>query len=253
MSRYLCVPVAAAVLASQAAAQTTPIGPFTGSLQEDYETFAAGPLSAGPATILGGAAVLTSTGTSLRIIQPDSFGLSANGFAQPYSGVRGFGNNSSTALAIIAFSTPVMRFGGYWSHSTLGVNRFELTFKDPTGAVIDFVTGTVSDPTGNMHWFGWSSPVPIGSVEIGGRFAVNDFLQADAEATCYANCDSSTVQPILNVEDFTCFVSQFAQALALPMPQQITHYANCDHSTTEPVLNVEDFICFVAAFAAGCP
>jgi hypothetical protein len=30
-------------------------------------------------------------------------------------------------------------------------------------------------------------------------------------------------------------------------------YANCDGSTTEPVLNVEDFICFINAFAAGCP
>jgi hypothetical protein len=70
---------------------------------------------------------------------------------------------------------------------------------------------------------------------------------------CYANCDNSTTEPVLNVEDFTCFINEFAQAIGLPTQQQIGHYANCDHSTTEPVLNVEDFTCFISAFAQGCP
>jgi hypothetical protein len=69
---------------------------------------------------------------------------------------------------------------------------------------------------------------------------------------CYANCDGSTTAPILNVEDFTCFINEFAAAQSLPHGQQLTHYANCDHSTTAPVLNVEDFTCFINAFAAGC-
>ena len=29
-------------------------------------------------------------------------------------------------------------------------------------------------------------------------------------------------------------------------------YANCDNSTTPPVLNVQDFACFLNLFAAGC-
>jgi hypothetical protein len=70
---------------------------------------------------------------------------------------------------------------------------------------------------------------------------------------CYANCDMSHQPPTLNVEDFVCFISQFAEGIALPASQQINHYANCDGSTTEPVLNVEDFICFVDAFSQGCP
>lgn len=71
--------------------------------------------------------------------------------------------------------------------------------------------------------------------------------------SCYANCDGSTVEPILNVEDFTCFINEFASAQSLPHSQQLTHYANCDGSTTAPVLNVDDFTCFINAFAAGCP
>jgi trimeric autotransporter adhesin len=70
---------------------------------------------------------------------------------------------------------------------------------------------------------------------------------------CYANCDGSTTPPILNVDDFVCFINEFAEAQSLPHEQQATHYANCDGSTTIPVLNVDDFTCFIAAFATGCP
>jgi hypothetical protein len=63
-------------------------------------------------------------------------------------------------------------------------------------------------------------------------------------AICYANCDGSTAQPILNVNDFICFQTKYAAA---------DPGANCDGSTTEPILNVNDFICFQTQFAAGCP
>jgi hypothetical protein len=62
-------------------------------------------------------------------------------------------------------------------------------------------------------------------------------------AGCYANCDSSTIPPVLNVNDFVCFLGKFANG---------DSYANCDGSTTPPVLNVNDFLCFTTQFAAGC-
>jgi hypothetical protein len=61
---------------------------------------------------------------------------------------------------------------------------------------------------------------------------------------CYANCDHSTVAPVLNVQDFSCFLTRFASG---------DPYANCDGSTQIPVLNVQDFSCFLTRFAAGCP
>jgi hypothetical protein len=61
---------------------------------------------------------------------------------------------------------------------------------------------------------------------------------------CYANCDTSTTQPVLNVADFSCFLNRYAAG---------DPYANCDGSTTPPILNVADFSCFLNAFAAGCP
>jgi hypothetical protein len=60
---------------------------------------------------------------------------------------------------------------------------------------------------------------------------------------CYPNCDNSTNTPILNINDFLCFLNRFAAG---------DSYANCDHSTTPPVLNINDFLCFLNSFASGC-
>ena len=68
------------------------------------------------------------------------------------------------------------------------------------------------------------------------------FAQAGS-SSCYANCDSSTPQPCLNVLDFACFLNAFSSS---------STYANCDASTQPPVLNVLDFTCFLNRFAAGC-
>jgi hypothetical protein len=65
---------------------------------------------------------------------------------------------------------------------------------------------------------------------------------------CYANCDGSTAQPLLNVADFSCFLQQFASGCSGPWPC----YPNCDDSTTPPFLNVADFTCFLRRFATGC-
>jgi hypothetical protein len=61
---------------------------------------------------------------------------------------------------------------------------------------------------------------------------------------CYPNCDGSTAPPVLNVNDFICFLNRFAAG---------DTYANCDASTTPPVLTVNDFVCFLNRFVSGCP
>jgi hypothetical protein len=68
-------------------------------------------------------------------------------------------------------------------------------------------------------------------------------LAFEVAPVCYPNCDGSTIEPVLNVADFSCFLSKFAAG---------DPYANCDGSTIEPVLNVADFSCFLSKFAAGC-
>jgi hypothetical protein len=89
-----------------------------------------------------------------------------------------------------------------------------------------------------------------GSVYAGGAFgnagaASSPFIGAWAPCVgCYANCDGSAASPVLNVNDFVCFLNRFASGEG---------YANCDGSTTPPVLNALDFVCYLDRFAAGCP
>jgi hypothetical protein len=86
-----------------------------------------------------------------------------------------------------------------------------------------------TDPTGAFH----------------SNFAYLDVAQGVVAApACYANCDGSTIVPVLNVGDFTCFLQKYAAQ---------DPYANCDGSTIIPVLNVGDFTCFLQKYAAGCP
>jgi hypothetical protein len=77
----------------------------------------------------------------------------------------------------------------------------------------------------------------------GEEVATGTFSIALTRPPCYPNCDGSTLPPILNVNDFQCFLNRFAAGES---------YANCDGSTLPPVLNVNDFQCFLNTYAAGC-
>ncbi len=81
---------------------------------------------------------------------------------------------------------------------------------------------------------------PTGYQQRGYLFA---FQVSAAPTTCYANCDASTLAPILTANDFQCFLNKFAAK---------DPSANCDSSTTPPVLTANDFQCFLNACAAGC-
>jgi hypothetical protein len=82
-----------------------------------------------------------------------------------------------------------------------------------------------------------------GPVDQGVFFGLVDNVTF-TEVDCYPNCDGSTIGPVLNVSDFSCFLNRFAAG---------DSYANCDGSTIPPVLNISDFSCFLNLFAQGCP
>jgi len=82
---------------------------------------------------------------------------------------------------------------------------------------------------------------PAGNVGCGINTVT--MMAMPGNTVCYPNCDASTNLPLLNVNDFVCFLGMFASG---------SPYANCDGSAQEPVLNVNDFVCFLNAFAAGC-
>ncbi len=95
---------------------------------------------------------------------------------------------------------------------------------------------------GGLTVIGTIGQPDAGACSGGGLSIAGGFWPAGLPA-CYANCDSSTTPPTLNVNDFVCFLNRFAAG---------DPYANCDASTTPPTLNVNDFVCFLNRFAAGC-
>jgi len=80
-------------------------------------------------------------------------------------------------------------------------------------------------------------------VNVGSTGQIVDVALQPIVPPCYANCDNSTIAPILNVSDFTCFLNKYSAG---------DSYANCDNSTIAPILNVSDFTCFLNKYSAGC-
>jgi hypothetical protein len=161
-------------------------------------------------------------------------------------------------------------WGALWSTILNGVTAEVILFNGEVivreGDPIDFDGNGQADPGVTISDLTNITGLAFGDRDAQGRVAVyltglvdtlgttsttDDFasgiridIQAGSGSSCYANCDSSTNEPVLNVADFTCFLQRFAAGES---------YANCDESTTPPVLNVADFTCFLQAFAAGCP
>jgi hypothetical protein len=92
-----------------------------------------------------------------------------------------------------------------------------------------------------------SSPRVLADRDVPGREGLRGSegppVAASQAGGCYANCDGSRSAPVLNINDFVCFLSRFAVG---------DPYANCDGSTNPPTLNALDFTCFLSRFEAGC-
>jgi hypothetical protein len=126
----------------------------------------------------------------------------------------------------------------YTLDAPAGANGFGPLMNDPpaVGTSDDFFWE--NDPAASPPWgqfFFGGAPVA--------NFGAKVFARAATGPSCYANCDSSTAVPFLNVQDFSCFLTKYAAGNA---------YANCDNSTQPPVLNVSDFSCFLTKYATGC-
>ena len=97
---------------------------------------------------------------------------------------------------------------------------------------IAFGNGDLGQPTNTLFY---ATTPAFGIQGIYGRIEIAQ--------SCYANCDQSSAAPVLNANDFQCFLNRFAAG---------DPSANCDGSTSFPSLNANDFQCFLNAFAAGC-
>jgi hypothetical protein len=244
--RVLFTVTAAAGLAASASAQTVTNGDFeTGTLLpwvftpdangeplmvatvapfQSSQTFRVNPGHDGSGGSAGGDLTqqVTLTAGSVYTVSGDLFienirltGSNANGGTITVS-INGQQVHTWTVTEIPALTTIPGPFSVSYTASASGPQpltlRFTRTFRNSTPSI--------------YHW------------------ADNLSITGGGPAPCYPNCDHSTIAPILNVQDFGCFLNAFAAGES---------YANCDGSTTPPILNVQDFGCFLNAFAAGCP
>ena len=151
-------------------------------------------------------------------------------------------NNGTTA----GFGTPA---AGTWTVPTTGsVTQGWST--SSTGILLPATITTDNTDTLNFGTATTGNGLGAGTITVSGTVAAGNLTYGSQSGNivltctpCYPNCDGSTTVPILNVNDFSCFLNAFAAG---------NTYANCDNSTTAPVLNVNDFSCFLNAFAAGC-
>ncbi|MCH7791886.1 MAG: hypothetical protein IID31_06365 [Planctomycetes bacterium] len=71
------------------------------------------------------------------------------------------------------------------------------------------------------------------------------FLARYTIDSCYANCDQSTGNEVLDIFDFLCFQNDFVTGNS--------YACDCDTSTGPLVCDMLDFLCFQKAFVGGCP
>lgn len=159
--------------------------------------------------------------------------------------------NTHAAIAIIlsAASAAFAQPGGGYTATPVPSGQHPTILPPTTDSVFDISWSTIDGSGGSMQSGGITldgtvaqpdaGVMAIGSLELIGGFQVS----MDEAPPCYANCDNSTVAPILNANDFQCFMNRYIQG---------TPYANCDNSTATPILNVVDFQCFMNKFAVGC-
>lgn len=159
-------------------------------------------------------------------VPASTYGYSGSDFGDPHSTPSGYFRATDGAPAIYdAPTVPAPGIGqpvGSWKPET------SLTAFFGQGAAGTWrlnVTDCAGGEYGTIHTF-----VLILTPETG-------------VAGCYANCDQSTVSPILTANDFQCFLN----LVATQSPA-----ANCDESTVMPLITANDFQCYLNKFAAGC-
>jgi hypothetical protein len=172
-----------------------------------------------------GTLVLPSSGT----VQPSFVQV------QPYQGgCMVFFMETRSAVTRVISGARVAADGSLaWSPSVIEVNNDSSTDKSRLASCMSTQGFAITA-------FGWGG---FGAADLAAQNVNGNGTLGPAVPACYANCDQSTAPPILNVQDFSCFLNQFASGSSA---------ANCDGSTAVPVLNVQDFACFLNAFAAGC-
>lgn len=154
-----------------AVAQVTPIGPFTGALQEGWEAQPSGFQS--QYTIFGGAGTANQLGGGQGLLIASGWSFFSN--ISPHSGGAFMGGAGVNYEFI--FNTPAFQFGGFF-----GTNA------DTPGAMATFFDASnvqiggpmaIGAPLGQWQWDGWEYAGGIGRVVIIANNQFGGFIMSD--------------------------------------------------------------------------
>jgi hypothetical protein len=154
----------------------TPIGPFQGTVSDDFSSFDIFAYQQLP--IMGGAATVNNLtpGGALKIEFLSSLG---GRLVIAHSLPRMLGQ---LGISEWVFTQPVSEFGGYFANNSR-FNDARVDFYDVNGSLIDSVVATVpiAQNPQDWHWNGWHSDVPIKSFVVTGNDTVfvNGFIWFD--------------------------------------------------------------------------
>jgi hypothetical protein len=181
----LAIAVSLPALASPPPPVLTPTGFFTGTMNEDWESFAANEYpdhQNASVSIMNGAATISSP--LMYVYQPgfSEFGLGIFSLA-PTIDKKGMGLDNYNQLATIDVSGAWGSFGAYWGASKTN----SLSDPDPSITVYAYdalnnLVGTDSFTYaggGALAWRGWSFNKAVTKIEYAGDFVVIDDLQAN--------------------------------------------------------------------------
>ena len=218
-----------------AMAQVTPVGPFTGDLQEGFDTLPGGFPPSHP--VFGGVGEMISTGGSMHTTS--GWGFLCTIF--PFEGSRLAA--SAGGFVRFEFTEDVGAFGGYFgSNADLAPPPATARFFDAAGNLL----GTEDIellPNCGWNWNGWEFSEAVATIEVEGALFGGAFVQMDAmeltlgAASCYADFDGDGS---LTIFDFLAFQNAFDSGDLI---------ADCDE---DGQLTLFDFLCFQNEFDAGC-
>jgi hypothetical protein len=153
------------IAATSGTAAVNPIGPFSGDYSENFEDIAPPGGLPGPADIFMEQATVDDTLAHTLVLATVTSAAETdweNFF--PYDGfLMGL---VPTGWCAFEFDTPVLEFGGYFGTASIMSDGF-ISFYDEDGGLLE--TQDFDIPALAWDWYGWSSDVPIGRIEIHGH------------------------------------------------------------------------------------
>jgi hypothetical protein len=243
--------LAAVGFACPASADVVPVPEFVGDLSEGMEGVAPPGGQPGPVTIFGGAATVDDSLAHFIVITftwtgwgPDEqIGTKDDVVVEPHNGNL-FGGAVAGSV-VYAFNPPVAQFGGYFT--TVGnASGGTAVFRDDAGAQIGSLPMTIVP--GEWIWQGWSSDVPIATVEITtnnppGQFSAqfDDMTLSYPETGCAADTDGSGA---VDVDDLVAVILGWGEC-----PAKGGCPADVDDSGA---VDVDDLVAVILAWG-DCP